>query len=104
MAVVLGQPVPRARRGFRWAGSVAGALLLITGTVSVSGVLGACSSDDTGNPSPIDAGSGAFKDVGSAPGPVQTETEAAATIGNPGGNVLTTRGVGVEIPPGALPN
>jgi len=76
---------------------------VLVGTVlMVSGFVGACGGSDGAGIGAVDAGGSAI-DSGS-PTPVQTATKAAATVGNSGGKVATTDGVGVEIPAGALPN
>ena len=84
---------------FHWRSGV----VLVSSVLVVGGLSGACSSSDDGT------GTGGVDANKGVPGsgtstPVQTPTKAARTVGNTGGNVTTTGGVGVEIPAGALPN
>jgi hypothetical protein len=76
--------------------------VLVGSVLMVSGLVGACGGSDGAGIGAVDAG-GTSLDSGTPP-PVQTATKAAATVGNSGGKVTTTDGVGVEIPAGALPN
>ncbi|MFO0735065.1 MAG: hypothetical protein U0270_04265 [Labilithrix sp.] len=78
-------------------GAVLVGLVLVTG-----GLVQACGGSD-GEAPEGPGGSASTLDSGTPP-PVQTATKAAATVGNGGGKVTTTSGVGVEIPAGALPN
>lgn len=80
--------------------------ILVGSVLVVGGLLGAvqgCGGEEGDAPGLLDGGASSTLDS-RAPGPVQTDANALATVGRAGGKVTTSRGVGVEIPAGALPN
>ncbi|MBX3228302.1 MAG: hypothetical protein KIT84_06600 [Labilithrix sp.] len=79
-------------------------VFVIAAALTVAEAVVACSSDDPAASS-ADAGP-VTPDTGvvSPPGPVKTPTEGAASVGPAGGDVMTGKGTGVEIPSGALSN